>query len=97
MVGRLLTTREVAERLSVTVRTVRAYRRRGSLTAIRLDGTGPWRFYESSVDAFCGVTSSRNRKRPDALALNQAILARKGIVPPAERAIPLPEHMSLSR
>lgn len=54
MTGRLLTAREVADRLGVTAETILRWTRRGELPAIRLPGTarGRLRYRAEDVDAW---------------------------------------------
>jgi excisionase family DNA binding protein len=64
--GRLLTAREVAERLAVSVETVLRWHRRGDLPGVRLSST-VLRFDGLEVDAYIAERSGRGKARPSAL------------------------------
>ncbi|MEW6081399.1 MAG: helix-turn-helix domain-containing protein [Bacillota bacterium] len=52
MAGRLLTPEEVAERLSVSPKTVRDWLRCGSMKGCRIGGKGLWRVREADLEYF---------------------------------------------
>lgn len=80
MTPELLTSREVADVLKVTPRTVHEYRRAGKINAIRLGGpTGPWRFYADSLARFCGHAVTRRPDPDRVLAEDLELLRRLGI------------------
>jgi len=59
----LLTAREVAELLRVSVRTVRRWRAQGRLHGFRLAGDGPVRYPRSSVDRLLGKSTPHDTRR----------------------------------
>jgi excisionase family DNA binding protein len=64
--GRLLTAREVAERLGVSVETILRWHRRGDLPGVRLS-SNVLRFDVDDVDAFIAERYGRGKARPSAL------------------------------
>lgn len=46
---RLLTSREVAERLGLSVETIRRWSREGKIPALRHSENGPWRYRQSDM------------------------------------------------
>ena len=79
----LLTTRQVADLLKVQPRTVHEYRKRGRLHAIRLDGNGPWRFFESSISLFLGVPVKTRSRSKELFDRDRQRAAKAGFVFPS--------------
>ena len=75
----VLTAKEVAKLLKVSVRTVHAWRRKGKLRAIQLGGTGPYRFYADNLARFLGVATSHEPSDEELKRRCEEILQRRGI------------------
>jgi len=62
---RLLTVQDVAEQFGWSPETVRVKARRGDLPAMKPGGgrTSPYRFRQSSIDAFLAAAEARNNRR----------------------------------
>lgn len=82
----MLTAKEVAHVLKVQVHTVHNYRKQGQLRAIRLGGSGPYRFFADSLERFLGRSVPRERSREELIARDRRTMAQLGIEPLFEPA-----------
>lgn len=64
MTARLLLVQDVADQLGVHPETVREMARKGQLPALKLGGrTSPYRFRQSSIDAYLDRLEAKNARR----------------------------------